>query len=120
MTLREQIIADVSTVFLNTDEFAETCRRLVDGEESLSRPIVGIPSNDQFAAEDLRGRGYTHMRFFTIAEDTVLNEKDAIRIGSLRYEVESIADPVSGMKTARLIRYQQEVKSGRLFRTGES
>jgi hypothetical protein len=120
MTLREQIIADVSSVFLNTDEFAATCRRLVDGEEGDSRPIVGIASGDQFATEDLRGRGYTHMRFFTIAEATVLSEKDAIRIGSLRYEVESIADPVMGSKMARLMRYQQETKSGRVFRNGES
>lgn len=109
----------VSTVFMNTDHFAETHKRFVGGDEGDIRSITGIPGDDMAATEDVRGRGYTHTRTFDIAEGTALFEKDAIKIGSLRYEVDVITDPVLGMRTAKLVRTQQEVKGGRVFRNGD-
>jgi hypothetical protein len=109
----------VSTVFMNHGHFAEEQRRLIAGDDGDIRSIVGIPGDDMVATDDVRGRGYTHMRTFDLAEETVLNEKDAIKIGSLRYEVVHVSDPVLGMKTAKLARTQQEVKGGRVFRTGD-
>jgi hypothetical protein len=119
MSLRSQIIADVSNVFLQTTDFAETCRRLVGGDEGNIRSIVGIPGDDMVATDDVRGRGYTHSRTFDIAEGTALSEKDAIKIGSIRYEVVKVGDPVLGMKTAHLGRTMQEVKGGKVFRNGD-
>ena len=119
MSLHDLIISDVADVFMQTDDFAETHQRLIGGDEGNIRSIVGIPGDDMAATEDLRGRGYTHSRTFDIAEGTALFEKDAIKIGSLRYEVDAITDPVLGMRTAKLVRFQQEVKGGRVFRNGD-
>jgi hypothetical protein len=109
----------VSTVFMNTEHFAETHQRLIGGDEGNIRSIVGIPGDDMVATDDVRGRGYTHSRTFDIAEGTALSEKDAIKIGSIRYEVVKVGDPVLGMKTAHLGRTMQEVKGGKVFRNGD-
>ena len=119
MSLSQLMSEHVSTVFMNTDHFAETCQRFVGGDEGNIRTIVGIPGDDMAATDDVRGRGYTHSRTFDIAETSTLTEQDAIRIGSLRYEVVHVSDPSQGMKTAKLARTQQEVKGGRIFRTGD-
>lgn len=119
MSLSQLMNEHVSTVFMNTDHFAETCQRFVGGDEGNIRTIVGVPGDDMAATDDVRGRGYTHSRTFDIAETSTLTEQDAIRIGSLRYEVVHVSDPSQGMKTAKLARTQQEVKGGRIFRTGD-
>lgn len=119
MSLNQLISEHVSAVFLNTDHFAETCKRLVGGDDGHIVSIIGIPGDDMAATDDVRGRGYTHSRTFDIAETSTLTEQDAIRIGSLRYEVVHVSDPSQGMKTAKLARTQQEVKGGRIFRTGD-
>lgn len=119
MSLHDLIIADVSDVFLQTSDFAETHKRLIDGDEGHVTAIVGIPGDDMVATDDVRGRGYTHSRTFDIAEGTALSEKDAVKIGTLRYEVVRVTDPVLGMKTAHLARTQQEVRGGKVFRTGD-
>ena len=119
MSLNQLMREHVSTVFMNTDHCAETCQRFVGGDEGNIRTIVGIPGDDMAATDDVRGRGYTHSRTFDIAETSTLTEQDAIRIGSLRYEVVHVSDPSQGMKTAQLARTQQEVKGGRIFRTGD-
>ena len=119
MSLSQLMNEHVSTVFMNTDHFAETCQRFVGGDEGNIRTIVGVPGDDMAATDDVRGRGYTHSRTFDIAETSTLTEQDAIRIGSLRDEVVHVSDPSQGMKTAKLARTQQEVKGGRIFRTGD-
>ena len=120
MSLKDLIVSDVSDVFMQTEDgFAESVYRLVGGDDGNIKIIVGIPGDDMPAIDDGRGRGYTHTRSFDFVESIPLQEKDAIRIGSLRYEVEHVSDPVLGMKTAKLTRTQQDVKGGRVFRTGD-
>lgn len=119
MSLKRLIEEQVTSVFLNTDHFAQNCQRLVAGDDGNVRSIVGVPGDDMAATDDLRGRGYTHMRTFDFAETSTLVEKDAVKIGSLRYEVDVVSDPVLGMRTAKLVRTQQEVKGGRVFRNGD-
>lgn len=119
MSLKTLITSDVSDVFLQIDDFAETCQRFVGGDEGNIRAIVGIPGDDMVATDDVRGRGYTHSRTFDIAEGTALSEKDAVKIGTIRYEVVRVTDPVLGMRTAHLARTQQEVRGGKVFRTGD-
>jgi hypothetical protein len=118
MTLRSQIIADVSTVFLQTDEFAESCKRYIGGDPGNIQLITGIPGDDRAATEDMVGRGYTHVRTFDFAEASVLEEKDSVVVSELRYEVVHITDPDLGMRTAILGRYQPEVKGGKYIRKG--
>jgi hypothetical protein len=119
MSLRNLIISDVADVFLQVDDFAEACQRFVGGDAGNIRTIIGIPGDDMTATDDVRGRGYTHTRTFDIAETSTLTEADAVQIGAFRYEVVHVSDPMQGMKTAKLARTQQEVKGGRVFRTGD-
>ena len=119
MSLSQLIEEHVSTVFLNRDHFAITASRLIEGDAANSRAIVGVAGDDMAASNEHRGKGYTHTRTFEFSEDSRLEEIDAIKIGTLRYEIASITDPVSGMKTANLVRYQPEVKGGKLFRKGD-
>lgn len=119
MSLNQLAREHVSTVFMNTDHFAESCPRYINGDEGDILLITGIPGDDMVATDDIRGRGYTHSRTFDIAESTVLNVKDAVKIGELRYEVVHVSDPVLGMKTAKLARTQQEVRGGKVFRNGD-
>lgn len=108
----------VSTVFMNTDHFAETCQRLVGGDEGDVRSITGIPGDDMAIEDDSRGRGYTHRRTFDFAESSTLLPTDAIKISGIRYEIDSITDPVHGIRTANLVRYQPEQKGGKPIRQG--
>jgi hypothetical protein len=119
MSLKTLIISDVANVFLQVDDFAETCQRFVGGDAGNIKTIIGIPGDDMPAIDDVRGRGYTHSRTFDIAETSTLTEADAVQIGAFRYEVVHVSDPMQGMKTAKLARTQQEVKGGRVFRTGD-
>lgn len=119
MSLQQLIEEHVSTVFLNTDHFAVTAQRCIGGDAANVRAIVGVAGDDMAASNTQRGKGYTHSRTFEISEDSRLEESDAVKIGSLRYEIENITDPVHGMRTANLVRYQPEVKGGRVFRNGD-
>lgn len=109
----------VATVFMNTDHFADSVLRLIGGDVSNIKSIIGIAGDDTAAADDQRGRGYSHYRMFDFAETTVLEERDAVKIGELQYGVESITDPVLGMRTAKLVRYQPETKGGKHLRSGD-
>ncbi len=106
-------------MFLNTDHFAVTASRLIGGDSANVRSIVGVAGDDMAASNEQRGKGYTHARTFDYSEDSRLEESDAIKIGTLRYEIDSITDAVGGMKTANLVRYQPEVKGGKIFRNGD-
>ena len=108
----------VSTVFMNTDHFAESCKRYILGDPGNIKVITGIPGDDRSATEDMVGRGYTHVRTFDFAETATLEEKDSVIVGELRYEVVHITDPDLGMRTATLGRYQPETKGGKYIRKG--
>lgn len=119
MPLNQLIEEHASTVFLNQDHFAASVSRLIGGDAANARSIVGVTGDDIAASNEQRGKGYTHTRTFDFSEDSRLEESDALKIGRLRYEIDSITDPVGGMRTANLVRYQPDVKGGKLFRNGD-
>lgn len=119
MSLSQLIEEHVSTVFLREDHFAAPAIRYIGGDDANATAITGVAGDDMAATSIQRGKGYTHTRTFDFSEDSRLTESDGLKIGSLRYEVESITDPVGGMRTANLVRYQPEVKAGKLFRNGD-
>ena len=108
----------VSTVFMNTDHFAEVCRRLVNSDEANLQNITGIAGDDTVATDDQKGRGYTHQRPFEFADAATLNPTDAVKVGDLVYQIDMISDPVHGMRTATLVRYEPEAKGGKYVRRG--
>ena len=119
MSLKDLMVSDVANVFMQTDDFASSVKRLVGGDESNIKSITGIAGDDTAASAEDRGRGYSHVRMFDFAETSVLEERDAIKIGDLKYGIDSITDPVHGIRTAKLVRYQPETKGGKHLRSGD-
>lgn len=118
MTLKTQMTADVSTVFLNTDDFATSARRLIAGETCNIELFTVMADDDMPAREHDRGRGYSHTRSIWFASTQTLLTDDAVYVDSVRYEVDSIGDAQDGMRQAKLIRYEPETRGAKPVRTG--
>ena len=119
MTLAAQMIADVSTVFMNTDDFASSVIRYIGGDVSNTRSITAIVTLSPVQENSDRGRGYMHRATMDLSEDVVLTTADAIKYDGDRYEIEGIGAAEHGMRTVSLIRYQPEVRGGKVFRNGD-
>lgn len=119
MTLASQILSDVSEVFLDLEDFAETVQRYVGGDLGNVQQMTAVVTLDPVTVDDGRGRAYLHRANMVVASSVVINAGDAVKVGENRYEVERVGDSKHGMKTAFLTRYQQEVKGGRVFRNGD-
>lgn len=119
MTLASQILSDVSEVFLDLDDFAETVLRYVGGDAGSVRQMTAVVTLDPVTVDDGRGRGYTHRASMVLASSVVITVGDAVKVGQNRYEVERVGDAQHGMRTVFLTRYQPEVKGGRVFRNGD-
>lgn len=118
MALNDVIISDVSSVFLEVDDFAEAMLRFVGGDPANSQQFIGIAGDDVAVPENEQGRGYTHSRTVEFASTATLNPTDALKVGSLVYQVQSVSDPVHGMQTARVVRYEPETKGAKYVRRG--
>lgn len=118
MTFRDLITSDVTTVFLDVDDFAEAMLRFVGGDPANGKSFVGVAGDDVAVPDSDHGRGYTHSRTVEFAATATLSPTDALKIGSLVYQVESITDPVHGMQSAKLVRYEPETKGAKYVRRG--
>ena len=119
MTLASQMIADVATVFLNTDDFASTVIRYIGGDVANTRSITAIITLLPVQENDDRGRGYMHRATMDLSEDVILTAADAIKYDGNRYEIEGIGGAEHGMRTVTLIRYQPEAKGAKPLRNGD-
>ena len=119
MTLAAQMIADVSTVFMNTDDFASTVIRYIGGSESNTRAITAIVTLSPVQENDDRGRGYMHRATMDLSEDVILSAADGIKYDGSRYEIEGIGAAEHGMRSVSLIRYQAEAKGAKPLRNGD-
>ena len=119
MSLANQILSDVDDVFLNLDDFAETIIRYIGGDVGNISSFTGIVTVEQTQVNDGRGRGFDHMASLVLSSDVTIAVGDAIKHGDERYEVKTVGDPEHGMRTCHLVRYQPEVKGGKIFRNGD-
>ena len=119
MTLAAQILTDVSAVFLETDDFAETILHYPLGQEDRAVQVTALVTWGQEQEEFSRGRATTRRGEIFIASGTTISVKDAWRIGNLRYDTESVSTDQYGGQTARIVGYLPETKGGTPLRTGE-
>ena len=119
MSLNQLIDEHVTTVFLNTDHFAETMRRYICGDSDNVTNFVGIVTVDGTNINDARGRGFDHAATLVLSSDIQMNVGDAILHGEDRYEVKTVGAAEHGMRTCQLNRYQPEVRGGKVFRNGD-
>lgn len=111
-TLAEQIVADVSTVFLNADEFAESVTRHVAGVADAGTDVAatGIFIEDAADRSYETGDKITRTATLQIAETVSITDRDAWTIRSQRWETQKgeYGPRVDGgMRTIRLERVEK-------------
>lgn len=119
MTLAAQMVEDVSTVFMNTDDFASTVIRYANGDAENAQSITAIITLLPVQENEDRGRGFLLRATMDLSEDVILTISDSIKYDGNRYEIVSIGDAEHGMRTCQIIRYVAEVKGGKLYRNGD-
>lgn len=111
-TLAEQIEADVSSVFLNTDEFAESVTRHVAGIADAETDVsaTGVFIEDAADRQYETGDQIVRMATLQIAETVTVADRDAWTIRSQRWDIcngEYGQRVDGGMRTIRLKRVEK-------------
>ena len=119
MPLNQLIEEHVSSVFLNTEHFADTIIRYIGGDAGNTSSFTGIITMDGTQIDDGRGRGFDHMASLVIGSATRMEVGDALKHGDERYEVKTVGEIEHGMRTCLLVRYQPQMKGGKVFRNGD-
>ena len=98
MTLKSQIISEASTVFLNTDEFAESITHYPGGGNSGS-PVTAIVTYDETSKEGGNlNEVHRSAGFLCVGSDVSMSSQDRVTIGDADYQVTKV-DPVqAGMR----------------------
>ena len=119
MSLHDLMISDVSDVFIQTDDFADVCRRYKNGERTDGANFNGIITPLDADPTDAYGKGKIQRATLVCSESIKFKEKDAISHNGFRYEVDGVSDPEHGMQTISLVRYVGEERGARQLRTGD-
>ncbi len=119
MPLSTLINEHVTSVFMNTEHFATSVFRYVDGDDGRMVAITGIVTIQPAEQDDMRGRGYVHRGEILLQEDVKITATDAIKYDGNRYEVVTVGDAEHGMRTIQIQRYQPESQGGRPLKTGD-
>lgn len=106
MTFREQVVADISGVFINPDEFAET--HTLDGTELLA--VVSRDSSTHRSGTSGRNYDGLHGEFITVnfrAADFARTPKQGenIKLDGKSYKVDS-CNVAMGMVTLKIGAYR--------------
>lgn len=106
MTLSEQIVADVSTVILNEDDFAEPVTRIAsDGTRDGFTAIA-----DTFPEEwNEFDKCWEQRGFVELASTATVARSDKWEVKGKEFKVEKLGDDRHGMRRIDLIR---QVKTG--------
>lgn len=116
MSLSQLIDEHVSTVFLNTDHFAETFLRYRANASTIS--VTGILTVQQPQVNDDRGRGFSHSASLWFKSTTDIEPHDRLK-GDVNWQVSTVTEAEHGARTATLVRYEPEVRGKSNLRTGD-
>ena len=75
-TLKQQIASDVSAVFLDTDEFAETWTQWPRGVEANAASVVVVPDLPMAERKTHRGEEQIQKPEIWVADSVTVHEKD--------------------------------------------
>lgn len=103
MTLKALIAADVSNVFLNTDEFAESVTRWPQGYEGSAVTVTAVWEPDdvshQFSGD---GESYTQEGSLHVVSSMTIHREDVWIIGDERYATVDTGKVEGGLRSLRL------------------
>ena len=106
MTLSEQVVADVATVFLNTDDFAETVTRIASDGTRDGFTAIADTFQEEWNEFD---KVWEQRGFVELASTVTVSRSDKWDVNSKEFKVEKIGDDRHGMIRIDLIRH---VKTG--------
>lgn len=110
-SLKDQIAADVSSVFLNTGEFADQVTRYPLGDTAAGKPVIGVFEEDDPQELLKSGKEIERMGTLHIAEDQEADSRDRWKINEEIWDAESVGRIEEGMKTVRLKRIVEEYRN---------
>jgi hypothetical protein len=118
MTLKAMIEEHVSTVFLNTDDFAETIKRRVeDGRSNRTTSLVAVVTWDPPVSNSGEGKREANLRG-TIAVPSGLNPplkmSDRWIIGETTYATLAVHPPQYGMQNVLIEQRVGDMRGGSL------
>ena len=119
MTLKALMKADVDTVILSTDDFAETIVLYRNGVESSASLVVGVVS--WMTPEIETGRGLSQIRTADVllGDDVTVTTKDAMHIDGQRVEVVWVGVTQDGCQTVSVRQVVHETRGAVPIRTGD-
>ena len=103
MTLASQMLSDVTSVFLNSDEHAETVTRTpYNGGAPTS--FLAIIDVLETTLDEKSGKQELRRASMLCASSVVVNIQDTIKVGTVNCLVKSVSLASVGMKTCMLTR----------------
>lgn len=119
MSLSDMISADVSAVFLDSDDFAVEVRQYVNGESSSQRRHTAIVTWYPTAEMDDRGRATKRRGELLLSSDAVVTVRDAFRIGDDLVQVEAIDAKQDGALLVRITQTLPETRGAKPVRAAD-
>lgn len=113
MSLRNLINSDASSVFLNTDDFAESVTRYIDGHTGVQESVAAVVIHGDVEVELSQGRGRTASVTLQINESQSVSESDAFLIDSKRFEVIKVGQANEGMRVVYCHEYRGDRREAR-------
>lgn len=118
MTLSSLITSDVSGVFLNTDDFAETVTHWPLGVSANAASVTAVFIEGQGGSEDprrdlSRGEEVVHRARLYVPSGTSTDERDIWVVNSVQWQTLAVGPTEGGMTTVQLQRNDRERRTGR-------
>lgn len=105
MTLKALIAADVSNVFLNADEFAESVTRWPQGYEGSAVTVTAVWEPDDVDRDaTMDGERYTQDGTLNVSSSVSVHREDVWVIGDEQYATTSTGKVEGGLRSLRLRR----------------
>lgn len=112
-TLKAQIASDVSAVFLNEEEHADSVTRYPLGDTAAGEPVTAIWEEDDPQQLLKSGKESERMGTLSIAEDQTADDRDRWLINSEIWDAVTVGRIEEGMKTVRVKRIVEEYRKPR-------
>ena len=117
MSLKTLIEEHVTSVFLNTDHFAEQIVRYTGGIEAQASTITGIVTwKDDERSDSDRGRATVRRGEVMFSSGITVDMSDALKIGGVRCEIETVGPVQDGAFIVGIIRREAQTRGAAIQR----
>ena len=110
-TLRDDLEADLTRVFLDTRHFAQSVTRHVEGDANDTETLTAIFTEESSSKKTDRGRDNERRGMLLVGPDDTVNVRDAFVIDGAKWRVESKGVQPGGMQELRLIRVEPYLRT---------